>query len=70
MDKEDRRAIAKGLSMVSQIGFTAIGCVGGGVLIGFWLDRWLSTSPIFIIIFSVLGIAAAIKAMTDLAKKF
>jgi len=70
MDKEDRRNIANALSMVSQLGFIALVSVGLSVLIGYWLDRWLGTSPVFIILFSLFGIIAAIRAMVSLAKKF
>lgn len=70
LDKEDRRAIGKAMSMMTQFGVTGIVCVGGGVLLGHWLDRLLDTTPVFVIIFSIIGIAAAIKTMVDLAKKF
>lgn len=69
MDKEDRKSIANALSMLSQLGFTALVCVGLSLLIGYWLDRWLDTSPVFIILFSLFGIVAAIKAMINFAKK-
>jgi len=70
MDKEDRKSIANALSMVSQLGFTALVCIGLSLLAGYWLDRWLNTSPVFIILFSLLGIITAIRAMVSLAKKF
>jgi len=69
MDLEDRKNLARGMSLLSQLGFTALVCVGIGVLIGFWLDRWLNTSPVFIVIFSLLGVVSAIKTMIDIAKK-
>ena len=70
MDKEDRKSITNALSMMTQLGFTALVCVGLSLLAGYWLDRWLGTSPIFIIIFSLFGVVAAIRAMVGLAKKF
>ena len=69
MDKEDRKYFARGMSLLSQLGFTALVCVVLGVLTGYWLDRWFSTSPVFIIIFSLIGVVSAIKAMVDVAKK-
>ena len=70
MDKEDRKNMSNGLIMVSQMGVTSLVCIMLSLLIGFWLDRWLGVSPLFLIIFSLLGGAAAIKAMIDIAKKF
>ena len=70
MDKEDRKSITNAISMMSQLGFTALVCVGASLFIGYWLDRWLNTSPVFIIILSLFGVVAAIKAMVNLAKKF
>ncbi|MCL1786800.1 MAG: AtpZ/AtpI family protein [Defluviitaleaceae bacterium] len=69
LDDEDRKSLAKGLSSVSQLSFVSITCVGLGVLAGYWLDRWTGLSPLFIIILSLCGIIAAIKAMVDFAKK-
>ena len=69
MDNEDRKSLAKAMSIVSQLALTGIVCLVLALLIGVGLDRWLNTSPIFIIIFSLLGCAAAIKAMMDIARK-
>jgi len=69
MDQEDRKNLARGMSLLTQLGFTALVCVVIGVLIGYLLDRWLDTSPVFIIIFSLLGVISAIKTMIDIAKK-
>ena len=69
MDKEDRKNLAKGMSSVTQLGFISLTCVGLGVLAGYWLDRLTSLAPLFIIVFSLIGVVAAIKAMTDFAKK-
>ena len=68
-DKEDRKNLARGMSLLTQMGLTALVCVALGVFIGYWLDRLFSTAPVFIIIFSILGIVSAIKTMVDVAKK-
>lgn len=39
-----------------------------GILIGYGLDYWLSTKPIFIIIFAVLGMVAGIFNIWHLVK--
>jgi len=69
MDKDDRKALSTAWAQMVQLGVTAIACVICGILIGYWLDRWLGTSPWLLAVFSLLGIIASIKAMIDLAKK-
>lgn len=56
---ETYRAIAN----FSQIGFTITANIFVGVLIGKYLDIWLSTSPWLLIIFSLLGVASAIRSL-------
>ena len=69
MDKEDRKNIARAMSLFFQMGITVFVCVALGLLIGIGLDRWLNTAPLFILIFTILGIASGIKILIDLAKK-
>jgi len=70
MDKEERKFIVRSMMMMSQIGITALVCVALGVFLGYWADRLFDTSPVFILLLSLSGCAAAIKAMVDIAKKF
>jgi len=66
----ERRQAMRVLGQMSQLGLTAVFCVAIGVVLGIWLDRFFDTAPVFIIIFSLLGCAASIKTMMDVAKKF
>jgi ATP synthase protein I len=43
-----------------QVGIEVLAGVVGGSLIGYGLDRWLETSPLFLIVFFALGAAAGI----------
>jgi ATP synthase protein I len=43
-----------------QAGVEVIAGVGGGALIGYGLDSWFSTSPLFLIVFFFLGAAAGV----------
>ena len=61
--------IFKALAYLSQIGITIFVCVALGLFIGWLLDRWLGTSPWLLIVFILLGIAAAIKSIVDFAKR-
>ncbi|MDJ0815040.1 MAG: AtpZ/AtpI family protein [Desulfobacterales bacterium] len=50
------RAWAESLHIVLQIGLTMVGCIVFCFFIGFYLDKWLGTKGLFIVIFIVLGI--------------
>jgi len=69
MEKDDRKAMSKAIGVMTQLGFTVLACMVINLFIGYRLDQWLNTAPIFLIIFTVLGCGASIKAMIDLAKK-
>lgn len=51
------------------IGTTIPMCVVVGFLIGHALDKWLGTSPVFLIAFIVMGIIAAFRQLLKLVKK-
>lgn len=46
------------LALVSQLGFTMLGCILGGFGLGLLLDKHLGTFPAFLIVFLLAGIAA------------
>ena len=50
------RAWAENLSIVMQIGLTMAGCIVFCFFIGLYLDKWLGTRGIFVILFTILGI--------------
>ena len=59
----------KALSFLSQIGITIIACVAVGILLGRFLDSQLGTAPWLLLVFTLLGIAAAFKSIFEIAKK-
>jgi len=59
----------RAFSLLSQIGITIVACIGVGILIGWFLDNLLGTSPWLLLVFTIFGIAAAIKSIFDFAKK-
>ena len=61
-----RKQAANGLALGAQIAFTIIICIALSIFLGVWLDNRLGTSPVFLLIFIFVGIAAAFKAMYDL----
>jgi ATP synthase protein I len=45
---------------LSAVGIAFVLAVAIGFLVGYGLDRWLGTTPLFIIIFFFIGVAAGI----------
>jgi ATP synthase protein I len=54
---KDTRKVLEQMAMVSQLGFTMVGCIGLGFAVGYYLDKWLRTRGIFLTLFILLGIA-------------
>lgn len=52
------QTVWQGLATVGSLGFTLVGCTFLGLFAGYYLDRWLKTSPWFTILFLLVGIAA------------
>ena len=67
-DQKHNRELLRGLYMISQIGFTIAACVIIGVLLGRFLDGVFGTSPILLLVFSLLGAGAGFKAIYELVK--
>ncbi len=56
-DYNKNREWMEHLHIVMQIGLTMAGCIALCFAIGYYIDKWLGTSGIFITIFILLGIA-------------
>lgn len=56
-------------SQVSQIGTTIAAAILVGVLFGKFFDSLLGTAPWLLLIFSLLGVGAAIKSLFDISKE-
>ena len=69
LTKKERKSILRAFALITYMGVSVVICVGLGIFIGWLLDRWLGTTPWLLMVFSVLGIFAAIKAMYDMAKR-
>ena len=67
--QKNRAAMLRAMSFSSQIGFTIVFCVLIGVLLGQYLDGLLGSSPWLLLLFSLLGMAAAFRTMFIMAKK-
>jgi ATP synthase protein I len=67
--QKSRAALFRAMSFSSQIGFTIVFCILIGVLLGNYLDGLIGSSPLLLLLFSLLGMAAAFRVMFGLAKK-
>ena len=64
------KAIAKVLGLITQIGISMIVPIFLCVLVGAWLDRLFSSSPLFLIIFVILGVGASFRTLYMITKQF
>ena len=69
MKKRPRGAAMRALSLCSELAVSVAACLFTGVFLGKYLDRLLDTSPWLLLVFSLLGAAAAIRTLFVLAKK-
>jgi ATP synthase protein I len=66
---EDKREVVKSLLSYSSLGLEMGLCVAIGIGIGYFLDKYFTTSPYLTIIFMFFGIIAAMKTIYQLMKK-
>lgn len=60
-NRRDRgRRIIRNAAIVINLVWTFTAVIFGGFFAGYFLDKWLGTSPALTLLFSFLGIAAAI----------
>lgn len=53
----------KWMTLLSQIGITMIANILVALFIGKYLDQWLNTSPLFLLLFMVIGVLSGIKSV-------
>lgn len=53
----------KWMSLLSQIGITMVANIFVGLFIGKYLDQWLHTSPLFLLLFVFIGVFSGIKSV-------
>lgn len=62
--------LAKGFSLLSQIGITMVVCILGCSLLGLWIDKKIGTRPIFTLIFIVIGVLSAFMNLHKTLKSY
>ncbi len=58
---EEKRQLFKSLGFLSSIGISLVVSMLIGLAMGFYLDRWLETSPMFTLIMLLIGIIAGFR---------
>ena len=54
---------------ILRIGWIAVGCIVGGFALGYLVDRWLNTWPVFMLVLMLLGIVGGFyKAYREIMK--
>ena len=59
MNRNSKSRALQNFALVSQIGITMLVTIGGGIMIGSFIDRKLGTNSIFLAIFTVLSVLSA-----------
>jgi ATP synthase protein I len=58
---EDRRELIKSLGFLSGVGISMVAAIRIGMAMGYYLDKWLGTSPWFLLLFLLFGIIAGFR---------
>lgn len=66
---EERRQLYKSLGFLSSLGISMVAATIIGLAIGYYLDRWLGTSPWLTMLFLAFGIAAGFRNLFVLSNR-
>ena len=66
---DSKKDVVKSLLSYSSLGLEMGLCVAVGLTIGYFLDKYFQTYPYLSIVFMLVGIAAALKAVYIMARK-
>ncbi len=66
---EDRRQLYKSLGFLSSLGISMVAATIIGLAMGYYLDRWLGTSPWLTMLFLAFGIAAGFRNLFVLTNR-
>lgn len=55
------KAASSNVALALELPFTFVGAIGVGVLLGYFLDRWLHTKAVFMLLLGVLGFVAGLR---------
>jgi F0F1-type ATP synthase assembly protein I len=67
--RSDQSDLWEHVATFSGLGFVLFGSIGGGYLVGWLLDRWLGTTPVFSLIVAGLGLAGGVIEILQILKR-
>jgi ATP synthase protein I len=66
---EDLKKTIRALGFLSTVGLSMVLAICLGAFIGYYLDKWLGTSPWLLLVFLGFGVAAAFRNLFITYKK-
>jgi ATP synthase protein I len=66
---EDRRQLIKSLGFLSSVGISMVAATFIGLAMGYYLDKWLGTSPWLTLIFLGFGIISGFRNVYILTER-
>jgi F0F1-type ATP synthase assembly protein I len=57
------------VALFSGLGFVLFGCIGGGILLGWFIDKKLGTPPVATLIGSCFGLAVGLYELLRILKR-
>ena len=67
--RSDQSDLWEQVALVSGLGFVFFASIGGGYFLGWLVDRWLHTSPIFGLIFGIVGMGGGLLEILRILKR-
>ena len=58
---EDKRELFKSLGFLSSIGISLVASILIGLAMGYYLDQWLDTKPLFTLVMLAMGIISGFR---------
>jgi ATP synthase protein I len=59
--EKQAKSFSRQFAMAMELPFVIVAAIGIGGLIGFFLDRWLHTKPVLMLIFGTLGFVGGVR---------
>jgi ATP synthase protein I len=66
---EDRPRLIRTLGFLSSIGISMVAATFIGLAMGYYLDKWLGTTPWLTLVFLVFGIIAGFRNIFELTRR-
>jgi ATP synthase protein I len=60
-DLKRTKSVSNNVALAMELPFTLVGAIAVGVVIGYFLDRWLHTRPIAMVLLGAAGFIAGVR---------